>query len=81
MALPCMVPREWIQVPDGGSLDEEEEEESNVNNNNAAAAAVDERASMLESERHTRLRDEQKRCREEDLRVRKEKRKSLVEEE
>jgi deubiquitinase DESI2 len=52
LALPCMVPKEWIQPPDhetaeGDLLVDEEDE--------------DERAAMLESDRRRELREEQRR--------------------
>lgn len=54
LALPCMVPREWIQPPDhetaeGELLDEEEDE--------------GEQAAMLQSDRRRRDREEQRRRR------------------
>ncbi|KAI5369207.1 putative PPPDE peptidase domain-containing protein [Septoria linicola] len=95
LALPCVVPREWISPPDvdtaEGELlaeDDEEEEEEEEEEDDVIARAVykdhddgeedeedveaDERASMLESERHRRLRDEQRRQREVELRSRRE---------
>ena len=90
LALPCMVPREWIQPPDvdtaeGALLEDGDEEDiavietahyKDMDEDEDEDNAADERASMLESERHARLREEQRRHREEELRVRKEKRKS-----
>ncbi|KAM3418294.1 hypothetical protein BST61_g4294 [Cercospora zeina] len=87
LALPCMVPREWISPPDvetaDGALLENHEE---VYEEDAIETAhykddddddADERASMLATERHARLREEQRRAREEELRCRKEKRMSM----
>ncbi|USW46763.1 Putative PPPDE peptidase domain-containing protein [Septoria linicola] len=94
LALPCVVPREWISPPDvdtaEGELlaEDDEEEEEEEEDDDVIARAVykdhddgeedeedveaDERASMLESERHRRLRDEQRRQREVELRSRRE---------
>ncbi|PPJ56207.1 hypothetical protein CBER1_09390 [Cercospora berteroae] len=87
LALPCMVPREWISPPDvetaDGALLEDQEEHDEDDAIDTAHYKddddddADERASMLETERHARLREEQRRAREEELRYRKEKRMSM----
>lgn len=98
LALPCMVPREWVQGPDVDSADgqlvvEAEEDDCDDGGISRGGGSVmstravykyeeeddedsdsDERVSMLESERHVRLRAEQRRSREEELRMRKERR-------
>lgn len=82
-----MVPREWISPPDvetaDGALLEDQEEHDEDDAIETAHYKddddddADERASMLETERHARLREEQRRAREEELRYRKEKRMSM----